>query len=67
MPLPDEATRREILQLKFNNMPIHSEVSLDWLVSKTPGYSGAEVRILFYSFPIPAVKCITYYLGISRL
>jgi len=46
VPLPDEATRREILQLKFNNMPIHSEVSLDWLVAETPGYSGAEVRLL---------------------
>ncbi|EFX89715.1 hypothetical protein DAPPUDRAFT_40651, partial [Daphnia pulex] len=41
--LPDEATRKEILQLKFNNMPIHPEVSLDWLVSNTSGYSGAEV------------------------
>jgi SpoVK/Ycf46/Vps4 family AAA+-type ATPase len=45
--LPDEATRKEILQLKFNNMPIHSEVSLDWLVSNTSGYSGAEV--IFFS------------------
>jgi hypothetical protein len=24
-------------------MPIHPEVSLDWLVSNTSGYSGAEV------------------------
>lgn len=45
VPLPDEATRREILQLKFNNMPIHSEVELDWLVDSTPGYSGAEVSL----------------------
>ena len=62
MPLPDEATRREILQLKFNNMPIQSEVSLDWLVAKTPGYSGAEVRllkllILLVSFT--AINCVT--------
>lgn len=46
VPLPDEATRREILQLKFNNMPIHSEVELDWLVDSTPGYSGAEVSAI---------------------
>lgn len=43
VPLPDDATRKEILQLKFNSMPIHPEVSVDWLVSNTSGYSGAEV------------------------
>lgn len=46
VPLPDEATRREILQLKFKNMPVHSEVQLDWLVDATPGYSGAEVAAI---------------------
>ena len=49
VPLPDEATRREILQLKFNRMPIHEEVMLDWLVSSTQGYSGAEVKSFFFS------------------
>lgn len=43
VPLPDDATRKEIIQLKFNSMPIHPEVSVDWLVSNTCGYSGAEV------------------------
>ena len=50
--LPDAETRREILQLKFNNMPIHSEVLVNWLVDKTPGYSGAEVGILKKILPI---------------
>lgn len=43
VPLPDEDTRREIFRLKFKKMPIDEEVSLDWLVAQTPGYSGAEV------------------------
>ena len=43
VPLPDEDTRREIFRLKFRKMSIDEQVSLDWLVAKTPGYSGAEV------------------------
>ena len=48
IPLPDEDTRREILQLKFKKMPIHMDVSLEWLVAKTARYSGAEV----YTFAV---------------
>ena len=43
VPLPDEDTRREILQIKFKTMPIQMDVSLEWLVAETAGYSGAEV------------------------
>jgi len=46
VPLPDEDTRREIFRLKFRKMSIDEQVSLDWLVAKTPGYSGAEVSAI---------------------
>ncbi|XP_013915268.1 PREDICTED: spermatogenesis-associated protein 5 isoform X2 [Thamnophis sirtalis] len=43
VPLPDEATRREIFKIQFCHMPISSEVSLDELVIQTEKYSGAEI------------------------
>lgn len=45
VPLPDAATRREILRLRFQSMPIDTEVSLEELVMRTPQYSGAEVNM----------------------
>ena len=46
VPLPDAATRREILNLQFHSMPINNEVDLNELVLQTNTYSGAEVRQL---------------------
>ncbi|KAG8511216.1 ATPase family protein 2, partial [Galemys pyrenaicus] len=43
VPLPDAATRREILSLQLRSMPISSEVDLGELVPLTDTYSGAEV------------------------
>ncbi|XP_039176114.1 ATPase family protein 2 homolog isoform X2 [Crotalus tigris] len=43
VPLPDEATRREIFKIQFCNMPVSSEVNLDELVIQTEKYSGAEI------------------------
>ena len=45
VPLPDEATRREIFRIKFRTMPVDAGVDLEDLVKKTEGYSGAEVRM----------------------
>ena len=44
VPLPDAATRREILNLQFHSMPISNDVNLDELIFQTDTYSGAEVR-----------------------
>ena len=54
VPLPDEDTRREILQLKFRSMPIDREIPMDWLVSRTRGYSGAEVILILH--------CLNYHI-----
>ncbi|XP_058522866.1 ATPase family gene 2 protein homolog A isoform X2 [Ochotona princeps] len=43
VPLPDAATRGEILKLQFHSMPISTEVDLDELVLQTDTYSGAEI------------------------
>ncbi|XP_041614912.1 ATPase family protein 2 homolog isoform X3 [Vulpes lagopus] len=45
VPLPDAATRREILNLQFHSMPISNDVNLDELIFQTDTYSGAEVKM----------------------
>ncbi|KAL6060436.1 hypothetical protein STEG23_022644 [Scotinomys teguina] len=46
VPLPDAATRREILNLQFHSMPVSNEVDRDELVRQTDTYSGAEIIAL---------------------
>ncbi|XP_058263191.1 ATPase family gene 2 protein homolog A isoform X3 [Hemibagrus wyckioides] len=43
VPLPDAATRREIFSLQFRKMPVDPSVHLEYLVTRTERYSGAEV------------------------
>ncbi|XP_030740650.1 ATPase family protein 2 homolog [Echinops telfairi] len=43
VPLPDAATRREIINLQFSGMPIGNEIDLDELIFQTDTYSGAEI------------------------
>ncbi|KAM4834182.1 ATPase family gene 2 protein homolog A-like [Thomomys bottae] len=43
VPLPDAATRKEILTLQFRSMPVSNEVNLDELVLQMDKYSGAEI------------------------
>ncbi|XP_046387437.1 ATPase family protein 2 homolog [Ischnura elegans] len=43
VPLPDEATRRDILTFHFNKCRFAPEVCLESVVRRTQGYSGAEV------------------------
>ncbi|MBN3317802.1 SPAT5 protein, partial [Atractosteus spatula] len=46
VPLPDAATRREILKLQFSNIPVAEDVCLNDLVIQTKKYSGAEITAL---------------------
>ncbi|XP_033113460.1 ATPase family protein 2 homolog [Anneissia japonica] len=43
VPLPDQATRAEILKINFKRMPIDRDVDVSSVVAQTNGYSGAEV------------------------
>jgi ATP-dependent 26S proteasome regulatory subunit len=43
VPLPDDSTRREILEMQLCKMPVAFDVNIDELVKRTADYSGAEV------------------------
>ncbi|KFM58520.1 Spermatogenesis-associated protein 5, partial [Stegodyphus mimosarum] len=43
VPLPDDATRKEILDAKLKKMPLSSDVDLSYLIKATENYSGAEI------------------------
>lgn len=43
VPLPDAVTRKQIFEIHFRKTPVADDVSIDVLVERTDGYSGAEV------------------------
>jgi AAA family ATPase len=45
VPLPDENTRKQIINIKLGKMPVEKSVDVDDIVRRTNGYSGAEVKI----------------------
>jgi len=46
LPLPDDNTRREIMEIHLLHKPVSGEVSIPDLVTKTKGFSGAEIESL---------------------
>jgi transitional endoplasmic reticulum ATPase len=46
IPLPDEAARRQILALNVKGAKLGAGVDLDFLSSKTDGFSGADLKAL---------------------
>ncbi|KAJ1461268.1 P-loop containing nucleoside triphosphate hydrolase protein [Pelagophyceae sp. CCMP2097] len=42
IPLPDEESRRSILNATLRKSPVHPDVDLDILARSTPGFSGAD-------------------------
>jgi AAA family ATPase len=45
VPLPDENTRKQIINIKLGKMPVEKSVDVNDIVRRTNGYSGAEVNI----------------------
>lgn len=43
VPPPDDDSRRSILQLELNKLPVQGEVDFDALVILSKGFSGAEL------------------------
>ena len=43
VPLPDSKGREEIFQIQFRSMPVTSDLDMDTLITKSEGYSGAEI------------------------
>jgi transitional endoplasmic reticulum ATPase len=46
IPIPNEEGRFEILQIHTRYMPLDTDVDLRKLAENTPGYSGADIRLL---------------------
>ena len=43
VPLPDEASRKGILKAQLRKTPVAGDVDLDFIASKTHGFSGADL------------------------
>lgn len=43
VPLPDEASRAGILKAQLRKTPVADDVNIDYIASKTHGYSGADL------------------------
>lgn len=56
VPLPNAKTRSQIFSLQFKKTPVGKDVSLDELVQKTEGYSGAEVVAVCYEAALKALE-----------
>jgi transitional endoplasmic reticulum ATPase len=46
LSLPNQEERREIFKIHLEGKPLSPEVSLDWLIEKTEGWSGARIEAL---------------------
>jgi SpoVK/Ycf46/Vps4 family AAA+-type ATPase len=47
VPLPDEAARRKIIELKLKDIPTTDNVNIDQMVKMTEGFNGADVADAF--------------------
>ena len=46
LAIPGEAERREILAIHLSGKPLSPEVTMDWLLGQTAGWTGAQVESL---------------------
>jgi transitional endoplasmic reticulum ATPase len=46
IPLPDTATRKDILKIHLTRMPVSENVAIEWLAEITENYSGADIENL---------------------
>jgi transitional endoplasmic reticulum ATPase len=56
VPLPDEDGRLEILKIHTRYMPLDKDVDLRKIAESTPGYSGADIRLLCQEAALNCVK-----------
>jgi transitional endoplasmic reticulum ATPase len=56
IPIPDNNTRKQILQIHLKQKPLASDVDIDKLVALTDGFTGAEIESLVNASAIVAVK-----------
>jgi len=46
VPLPDEASRAQILKAQLRNTPVSPDVDLPYIARNTPGFSGADLGFI---------------------
>jgi transitional endoplasmic reticulum ATPase len=46
IPLPDMASRKEILNIHLSKMPVSENVTVEWLAEIVENYSGADLETL---------------------
>jgi len=46
VPLPDEASRAQILKAQLRNTPVAADVDLKFIATETPGFSGADLGFI---------------------
>jgi transitional endoplasmic reticulum ATPase len=56
IPIPDNNTRKQILQIHLKKKPLASDVDIDKLVGLTDSFTGAEIEALVNAAAIAAVK-----------
>ena len=56
IPIPDNNTRKQILQIHLKQKPLASDVDIDKLVALTDSFTGAEIESLVNASAIAAVK-----------
>jgi transitional endoplasmic reticulum ATPase len=56
IPIPDNNTRKQILQIHLKQKQLASDVDIDKLVALTDGFTGAEIESLVNASAIVAVK-----------
>ncbi|HEX6646872.1 MAG TPA: CDC48 family AAA ATPase [Nitrososphaeraceae archaeon] len=56
IPIPDNYTRKQILQIHLKKKPLGSDVDIDKLVDLTDRFTGAEIEALVNASAIAAVK-----------
>jgi len=56
IPIPDNYTRKQILQVHLKKKPLGADVNIDKLVELTDSFTGAEIEALINAAAIAAVK-----------
>jgi len=54
--VPDTKGRKEILQIHTRNMPLESDIGLDWLAGVTYGFVGADLEALAKEAAMSALR-----------
>ena len=56
VPLPDEATRKDIFHIRLGAMKHDDSINIDWLAQNTAGFSGAEITKMCQQAGYEALK-----------